>query len=84
MNMKALICYDDDQLRRIESSIAVIESAQPCYRQNKQALLTALQIERASLLQYTKRRRVLANRAASPVQKRLKWLNAPPVQIAMG
>lgn len=79
--MKALICYDDDQLRRVESSIAAIESATPCQRQTKQALLMALQIERASLLQYTKRRRVQAKRAASPMQKRLKWLDAEPIHV---
>ena len=81
--MRVLICYDDDQLRRVESTIAAIESAQPCFRQSRQALLEALQIERATLLQYTKRRRVPTNGAASPVQKRLKWLNATPVHMAV-
>lgn len=80
--MRALICYNDDQLRRVESSIAAIKSAAPCQRQTKQALLTALQIEQASLLQYTKRRRVQAKRVASPMRKRLKWLDAEPIHVA--
>lgn len=78
--MRALICHDDGQLRRVESAIAAIESAQPCYRQGKQALLEALQIERASLLQYTKRRHGKIGHV--PVAKHLRWLDASPVHAA--
>lgn len=77
--MKALICHDDVQLRRIESAIAAIESAFPCDRQNKLALLRALEVERASLLQYTQRARAATHRAAQPKpRKRLAWLEATP------
>lgn len=76
--MRALICHDDGQLRRVESAIAAIESAQPCYRQNHQALLEALRIERAALLQYTKRYRTPIDRVTMPVAERLTWRNATP------
>lgn len=79
--MRALICHDDDQLRRVESAIAAIEAAPPGQRQTKLALLAALHIERASLLQYAKHRRVQADRAASPARKRLKWLDAEPMPM---
>ena len=79
--MRALICYDDDQLRRVESSIAAIVSAPACYRQSKQALLEALLIERASLLQYAKRRRMPAHRMAVARPKRLRWLDPPSAHL---
>lgn len=77
--MRALICHDDGQLRRVESAIAAIESVGPCCRQGKQALLAALQMERASLLQYTKRRRGQTDRVTMPAQQRAARLNATPV-----
>jgi len=64
--MRALICHDDGQLRRVESAIAAIEADQPCYRQSKQMLLEALRIERASLLQYTKCQRSRTDVATMP------------------
>ncbi len=75
--MRVLICHDDGQLRRVESAIAAIESASPGYHQGKMALLAALRLERASLLQHARRATVTAGQAAMPAPKHLKWLNAP-------
>lgn len=77
--MRVLICYDDGQLRRVESAIMAIESAQPCYRHSKEALLKALQIERASLLQFTKHPRGQTDRMTIPERKRPTRLKATPV-----
>ena len=76
--MRALICNDDGQLRRVERAIAAIESAQPYYRQSKQALLEALHIERASQLQYTKRYRGRSDRVTAPVWVPMTRLGTTP------
>ena len=79
--MRALICHDDGQLRRIEAAIASIEAAQPTCRNSKLALLRALEVERNSLLQYTKRARSkTACASMSPRNGRLTWLNSPPLE----
>lgn len=72
--MKVLICRDDGQLRRIDSAIAAIESAQPCQRENKLALLQALRIERAALLQHARPSRATMIGAAKATQHRPAWL----------
>lgn len=54
--MKVLICHDDSQLRRIESTIAAIEKAVSAQQQNKHSLLTALKAERTELLRYAPHR----------------------------
>lgn len=75
--MRALICHDDGQLRRIEGAIAAIESAPPSQRQGKLALLEALRIEHASLSKLGHRSRAASVRAAEPAaRKRMAWLKA--------
>jgi hypothetical protein len=82
--MRALICDDDGQFRRVEAAIASIEAAAPCYRRSKLALLQALEVERASLLQYQKRMPSKASRAlAQSRNRRLTWLNSFPGAPAM-
>lgn len=79
--MRTLICHDDCQLRRIEAAIASIEAAQSTYQNSKLALLRALEVERDSLLQCDKRVRTKAARALSPPRnRRLTWLNSPPLE----
>lgn len=83
--MKVLICRDDGQLRRIESAIAAIEAASSGERQSKLALLNALEIEHASLLQYAQRGRSTA-RTHPPKNRprQLSWLDASQHEYAVG
>lgn len=48
--MTQLICRDDRELRRIESTIAMLENARPCSGLRNDCLLAALRAERDELL----------------------------------